>query len=336
MALEDYPLDKDGWPKLTRPQLLAECIRVVSDSYDNDIEPTIRGVYYDLISEHLIKPDAKEGEGKPADRRRNARRVIDVVARAKEAGEFPLHWLRDSLRVPEEGETTTCSLDVDDGLEQAADWLRALPDWSIEVDRWYAQPTVVLVVIEKDTLTGRCKRPVKDHEVPFFVCRGYPSWTGVYAWFKQLVELHDKFSQWDEYPDVVVLYMGDHDPDGMFIPEAMQNIVGVMEEQTGEEIPDVRWERVALTQEQAYAAGAPSMGVKMSSTRAPRYVAQYGMDAWEAEAMSGVEARDLLDQTITDYFDQHIYDTYQAEAAERREELLEKMREPGWAEGVLS
>ncbi len=326
---------EDGYPKFTREELLAHCVRIVRQSYKDDIEPSLREVYYDLVGEGLLKADAKIGEGTKADQRRNYRRIIDVIARAKESGDFPLEWLRDALRVPKSGDITTCDLNVSDGLTAAARWLKALPDWAITVDRWYEQPTVVLVVIEKDTLEGRCRRPVQDHGVPFFVCRGYPSWTGVYAWFQQLVALHAEFEDWEDYPDVVVLYMGDHDPSGMSIPEAMQGIVRSMEEVTGDEIPPVRWERVAITRDQALASGAPSMGVKRSDSRAPGYIAKYGTDAWEAEAMPAVEARDLLDRTIASYFDDDIFDDMQAQVAEGRADMLERMKADGWAASVL-
>lgn len=323
---------------LSREELLAECHRIVQEHYDIDIELSLRGVYYALVGEGLIKPDAKEGEGSAADRRRNYRRIGETIVEAKEAGDFPLGWLRDELRIPKEGQITACSVDVTHGEREAAEWLRNLPEWAIEVDRWYGQPKLVLLVVEKDALVGTVKRPVEDLKVPFFCLRGYPSWTGVYSWFEQVAELAEAVEEWETPPEeTVVLYVGDHDPDGVFIPEAMQNIVASMEVSTGRDLlPNMRWERVALTAEQALDIGAPSMGVKMSSSRAPRYVRKFGHDAWETEAMPARQLRALVEDTIRGHFDQGTYRLWQRVAARRREELIERMNEPGWLDRAMN
>lgn len=337
MSPEDYP-QKGGWPVLTRAQLLDECRRIVRDQYAIGIEPSLRAVYYGLIGEGLIKPDAKEGEGKPADRRRNYRRIVDTIARAKEAGEFPLRWLRDELRIPNEGDAVRCDLDVDEADYNARRWLGELADDAIGVSRWYLQPRIAMLVVEKDAIVGTIRRPVQRHQIPWFCLRGYCSWTGVYAWFQQLVELENEIANWpeDDYPEVVVLYVGDHDPDGMFIPESMQNIVRSMSEVSGDEIPErITWRRVALTRQQALDIGAPSMGVKMSSSRAPAYVERYGLDAWETEAMPPAQLRRLVDDEIAALFDQGVHDNNRDRVTAARTELRERMADPEWAASVL-
>ena len=320
---------------MTREELLEHCRVIVQEHLDQEIELSLRAVYYALIGQGLITADKKEGEGKPADRRRNYRRISDTLAKAKEAGDFPLEWLRDELRIPKDGDGFGATLDVDNALDEAESWMRDMPEWALKAGHWYGQPKVVLVVIEEDALAGTVQKPCEDMGVPWFVLRGYPSWTGIYSWYEKIKEMHEEWSNWDTYPEVHILYMGDHDPDGMAIPEHLRTTALRMAELEAVDLPELHWTRVALTQAQARAHGAPSMGVKRSSSRAPKYLEKYGTDAWEIEALPAKKLRELLNEAIHARFDDAVLKANRKQVKELRGELRSRMADPEWAAGIL-
>lgn len=313
---------------ITREELLQHAKRIVGDALDDGMVLSVRKLYYDLVSEGLITADEK---GK----RTNYQRVSDTVARAKEAGEFPLEWLRDGRRKdPEVGDISICDLDVDTAEDEVRRALADAISTASYVSRWYGQPRPVCIMIEKDTVWGTIERPVLQHRIPYAVLNSYPSWIGSYAWFQQLVALADTLDEWGS-PPLTVLYIGDHDPDGLEIPRTLADHVRKMSEITGERIPELKFISLALTKAQALALGAPSMGVKESSSRAAAYQALHGDDAWEVEAMPARDLRDLVDKTIASHFDKEVHRANQKNVARVREELIEKMREPGWLESAM-
>ena len=302
--------------KLTRAALLAHCYDIVKDHLDDDIEMSARNVYYKLVGLGLIDQD---GEGE----RKNYRRVVETIAQGKEAGTFPLHWLQDNLRIPSEGDIAGGLSTVNDALDQVVNYLEWLPKRLIDLDHWHGQPIVPFVMVEKDTLEGTVRGPCNDHNAPLYISRGYSSWTGLYSWTKQLIDTVRK-ADWDF--EVVILYMGDHDPEGMNIPEAILKVVRRIGELKRWNFPSITIRRIALTKDQAIAGGYPPMSVKMKSSRAKGYVERYGNQSWEIEAMDARELRTLLDEALSALWDPNIPTMYAHILESRRKELRTRMK----------
>ena len=47
----------------------------------------------------------------------------------------------------------TAKLDVEDALSEAGEYIKAIPNWTLRVDRWFGQPKHVSVWVEKDALS---------------------------------------------------------------------------------------------------------------------------------------------------------------------------------------
>lgn len=273
---------------LSRADLLERCLQLVGERNEAGIESSAREVYYRLVGLGVLDQD---GDGE----RRNYSRVVDTIAEAKLAGEFPLHWLRDNLRVPVEGSIGTSRISVDHALHELVESVKYTPTYYLTPGRWYRQAVVPVVMVEKDTLEGTIRGPCKDWEVPYYVCRGYSSVTGLYAWTRELVRARED-ADWAFRVDV--LYIGDHDPEGLNIPEAARSVIERIAVLKDWRLPAMTWTRVALTKQQAIELGAPPMRAKVTSSRAKAYIAAHGRDTWEAEAMDAIDMRDLLKQAI--------------------------------------
>jgi hypothetical protein len=303
--------------RLSRAALLAHCYDIVNDHLEDKIEMSARNVYYKLVGLGLIDQD---GEGE----RKNYRRVVETIAKGKEAGDFPLHWLQDNLRIPSDGEIAGGMSSVDDALDQVVEYLEWLPDNLIDLDHWYGQPRVPFVMVEKDTLEGTVRKPCKDHHAPLYISRGYSSWTGLYAWTKSLNKALRR-ADWVFQPEI--LYLGDHDPEGMNIPEAILKVVNRIAELKRWAIPWLSIRRIALTKDQAIAGGYPPMEVKLKSSRARGYIDQYGDQSWEIEAMDARRLRVLLDDALKDLWDPDIAAIHAPTLEVRRNELRRRMRD---------
>ncbi len=309
---------------LTREELLQHCIRVVSDQLDVGIERSARGVYYDLVGEGLVEQDRPDENGKAT--KKNYRRVVETIAAAKLKGEFPLEWLRDDLRPVRHGNITAASMDVDQALLEVESYLRWLPGMLIKADRWYQQPIVPIVIVEKDTLVGTIRRPCDEAQVPWYVCRGYSSLTGLFALAEYLHRVQNE-ARWPMR--MKVLYLGDHDPEGMNIPVVVEKRIAELYAIKGWSNPPGSWERIALTYEQAKELGAPSMALHMKSSRAKGYIEKYGHEAWEIEAMPSVMVQRLLREALDAVFQLSVRTKVTASFPALQEELKGKIAADG-------
>jgi hypothetical protein len=94
-----------------------------------------------------------------------------------------------------------------------------------------------------------------------------------------------------------VLYVGDHDPSGMYMLEVdlyqrLQRYGARM-----------RLERLALTTDDVRAGDLPDYPAKPTDTRYRWYVHHFGHRAWELDAMSPVVLRERVEQAIRSRLD---------------------------------
>jgi hypothetical protein len=100
-------------------------------------------------------------------------------------------------------------------------------------------------------------------------------------------------SQDDDGRELVVLYVGDYDPSGMFMSE--EDLPTRLSKYDGDH---VTLERIALTREQV--RGLPSFPAsdKRKDPRHKWYVANYGKRCWELDAMDPNDLRDCVEEAI--------------------------------------
>lgn len=126
--------------------------------------------------------------------------------------------------------------------------------------------------------------PVLDHyAVGFFPVHGFSSATAV----------HD-IAEDDDGRDLIVLYVGDFDPSGMFMSE--EDLPKRLAAYDGDH---VKLKRIALTNTQT--AGLPSFPVT-DKKKDPRYRwwlrSGYGKRCWELDAMDPNDLRDCVKREI--------------------------------------
>jgi hypothetical protein len=223
---------------------------------------TGRGIGYKLFTGGLIDSMSTN----------EMQRVYRLLKEAREQGYIPWDWIVDETRRLERVST----------WDDPAEYARAVTR-SYRRDFWNQQPVRCEVWSEKGTVRGLL-RPVLDHlAVGFRVMHG----------FGDAGTVHDVSEDGDDGRELVVLYVGDFDPSGLYMSE--MDLPKRFAKYGGHHI---RLKRIALTPRQV--SRLPSFPAK-DKRRDPRYkwfVANHGNRCWELDAMDPNALRACVEREI--------------------------------------
>lgn len=171
-------------------------------------------------------------------------------------------------------------------------------------DYWITQEYRPEVWIEKQALVSLLEEIVCDeYHAPLYTCRGYDSLSQIYQTGKRFA----KYFEQGYTP--LILYLGDHDPSGVDISESdIRKRVSLFAGQP------VEIRRLALNFDQT--AGLPPNEVKLADSKASKYIAQYGYECWELDALPPEQLVDLVRQGLENLIHRAAWD-----AAVQREEV---------------
>ena len=198
--------------------------------------------------------------------------------------------------------------------------LEARPSWGspheiIEIvgkqyhrDLWEGQDYRIEVWIEKEALAGVIAPICRRLDVPFFSCRGYVSQSAMYEAATRLSAITDTGAQ------PIILHLGDHDPSGIDMSRDITDRLYLMG--AGAEV-----ERIALTMRQIEELNPPPNPTKLSDARAAGYIARFGRESWELDAIPPTQLTALIEQHVTGYRDDDLF----AAAVEREREEADQI-----------
>lgn len=165
------------------------------------------------------------------------------------------------------------------------------------------------VWVEKDALVGVIERACQPLDVGYFSCRGYVSqsamWRAAMRFMEQSVVSEEKYIE-RGLRNCVLLHLGDHDPSGIDMTRDIQNRLDMFN-------TEVEVKRIALTMEQVEDQKPPPNPAKTTDSRYAQYIAEYGDESWELDALDPRFITELIQEHIEDYTDE-----------ERRDALIEK------------
>jgi hypothetical protein len=228
---------------------------------------TGRGVGYKLFTRGLITSMSVN----------EMQKVYRLLGLAREQGEIPWEWIVDETRSLEKVSTW-------DNPDQYA---RTVAH-SYRRDFWNQQPVRVEVWSEKGTIRGVLKPVLDRYAVGFRVMHGFSP--------KGLVH---EVAEDTGGGDMVVLYVGDYDPSGLFMSEC--DLPRRLEKYDGHH---VEFRRVALTASQAEhlpSFPASDKGPRDGKRGDPRYkwfVENHGVRCWEIDAMDPTDLRECVEWEI--------------------------------------
>ena len=258
-----------------------------------DTALTLRQLYYRLVSRRLFPNTIN-----------SYKRLSRIMVQAREKGDVPLNCLEDrSRRILGRGDAGFRS--VDEFIKQRLASLKE--SWKgFRMPMWDDQPYNVLISLEKDALSRLVSDVANRYAVRTFPTRGYPSFTYVQRMASYIRNrLKGK--------PTIVLYFGDFDPSGVDIERDLTERL----RKYGAGDFEVR--RVALTRKQIVEYSLPPMPVKKSDARTPSFVATYGDEAVELDALEPNVLKFLVAQSIEDCIDRVAW--------KRREDEIESLRQ---------
>ncbi len=244
---------------------------------------TIRQLYYQFIArdsfpetwidpvynaKHGLSPDTKNTP-------KNYKRLGGIINNARLAGLLDWTSLVDRTRNLKRNPYWQDPAEI---IESSA--------LSYAIDMWANQDYRPEVWIEKDALLGVIGKVCRENYVPFFSCRGYTSQSEMWS-ASQRMRRHIEAGQ-----DPIVIHLGDHDPSGMDMSRDIQNRI--------QEVfrVGIRFDRIALNMDQIQQYDPPPNPAKLSDSRAAGYIAEYGPDSWELDALEPQVMNDLIQKRI--------------------------------------
>lgn len=230
-----------------------------------------------------------------------------------------------------------------DHIEDRTRELEKLPHWDnpadvidsaargYNIDLWKDQPYRVEVWIEKDALAGVIEPTCEAWDVPFLSCRGYTSssemWTGAMRMLKNIIENEQK---------IIVLHLGDHDPSGIDmtrdINDRLFKFIGTHlagQKRYGGRINGHQFaehfelKRIALNWDQVEEYEPPPNPAKLTDTRAREYVARFGEESWELDALEPTILAGLIETNVQEVIDEDKWDDAIEQQRRDREHLIE-------------
>lgn len=244
---------------------------VINDYKAQGYELTLRQVYYQLVARGYIPNNE-----------RSYKNVGNLINDGRLAGLIDWYAITDRTR----------------NLRGNSHWdtpseVIASAKYSYLLDKWEGQPNYVEVWVEKDALVDVVGQACRPLDVPYFSCRGYTSQSEMWM-------AAQRFRRQDFREQRIIIHLGDHDPSGIDMTRDIQERLDMFG-------ADVYVKRVALTMEQIDFYSPPPNPAKITDSRCDKYIAQYGHESWELDALEPKVITDLIKEQVTMYRDDDLY-----------------------------
>jgi hypothetical protein len=256
---------------------------------------TVRQTYYQLVAKAIIENTEKSYD--------NIQNLINV---GRQAGLIDWNMIEDRTR----------EFHKLPSWETPASIIRSAAQ-QYHHDLWVDQKKYVEVWIEKEALIGIVEQAADHLDCPCFSCRGYDSQSEMWGAAMRFI---DKAEQGK---DCSIIYLGDHDPSGIDMARDIKDRLTRFR-------ADIAIDRIALTMKQIEEYNPPPNYVKIDpktkkykDTRAKKYVAQYGMESWELDALRPETLNQLITKAIKSRLDQKLFDKAIKRQERERKEIFD-------------
>ena len=116
-----------------------------------------------------------------------------------------------------------------------------------------------------------------------------------------------------------IVHLGDHDPSGIDMSRDITDRVMLFMEHHGYDPASVR--RLALNMDQVEQYDPPPNPTKLTDSRANSYVAEYGQESWELDALEPTVMAALIRDAVESVRDEGLWEERVAEELRGREQL---------------
>jgi hypothetical protein len=155
---------------------------------------------------------------------------------------------------------------------------------SYRIDLWERQDYRPEVWIEKDAMLGVVEGVCERLDVPYFSCRGYTSQSEMWS-----AAMRIKSHAREQIP--IIFHFGDHDPSGKDMTRDIMERIELF-------MGGVKLERLALNMNQIEEYSPPPNPAKITDSRAAGYIAEFGNESWELDALEPKVIVDLIETHV--------------------------------------
>ncbi|MDP1547400.1 MAG: hypothetical protein Q8L87_15425 [Anaerolineales bacterium] len=226
---------------------------------------SVRQLFYQMVSRDLLPNSQKE-----------YKRLGELVNAARLAGLVDWDMIRDRGRTTE---GNSHFKDPSHILNIAAS--------QFAIDKWLDQKYHVEVMVEKQALEGVLLPVCQELDINFTANKGYSSVSAFYERGRHFGRLNKQ---------IVVLYLGDHDPSGLDMTRDVSERLSMFAE------CEVKVERLALNYPQVETLKPPPNMTKETDTRAAAYMAKYKA-SWELDAVEPATLAQVVRDAVLKYRD---------------------------------
>ena len=268
---------------------------IVEEYAAQDFDLTLRQLYYQMVARGHIENS-----------QRSYKNFGNVIDDGRLAGLIDWDRIVDRTR----------NLQTVGHFDDPTDIMRAAAA-SYRIDKWARQPNRVEVWVEKDALTGVIDPVCRRLDLPYFACRGYTSQSEMWGAGQRLA----RWRRQGQTP--IILYFGDHDPSGI---DMTRDVIDRLQLFAG----GIRVDRLALNWNQVETYNPPPNFAKVTDTRAKAYIARFGGESWELDALDPTTLAGLIETAVAQFRDNRLW----AEAVKEEEEGLRLLQEAAdrWGE----
>ncbi len=318
---------------------------ICAEYRDQGYDLTLRQLYYQFVARDIIPNND-----------RSYKRLGSIVNKARMAGLLDWYYIVDRTR----------NLRSISHWDTPGDVLKSAYH-SFRLDKWADQPKRIEVWAEKEALAGVIGQSADRLDVPWFSCRGYVSQSELWgagqrlgsyiAGGQRVLVLHlgdhdpSGIDMTRDITERLSLFIATDDQEYPFdslwegmseyevkaeINSALDGISDRLDERHAD---DEWWElyepclevrRIALNMDQVRQYNPPPNPAKLTDSRSDSYIATYGRESWELDALNPQTLDALITEHVLAERNDDIWDAHQAREDDHRL-LLRKMSEQ-WAE----
>lgn len=244
--------------------LIGQANAIIDEYGRQGFSLTLRQLYYQMVARDIIPNDQQ-----------SYKRLGSTVVNARLAGLIDWYAIEDRTRFLRGNRHWTSPIDAMDSAIQ-----------NYRIDKWIDQLHRAEVWIEKDALIGVIAGICRELDIDYFSCRGYTSISEMWRAGRRLA----RYIQNGQAP--IVLHFGDHDPSGIDMTRDIFERLAMFSE------CKVTVSRLALNMDQIEVYNPPPNPAKLSDSRAGGYIAVYGRDSWELDALEPSVIVDLIHSEV--------------------------------------
>jgi hypothetical protein len=276
--------------KKFRPATLAiieTANRIIEEYAAQDFDLTLRQLYYQMVARGYIENSE-----------RSYKNFGNIIDGGRLAGLIDWDRIVDRTR----------NLQSNGHFRDPSHIMKAAVN-SYQIDKWERQPYRVEVWVEKDALSGVVDPVCRRLDIPYFACRGYTSQSEMWGAGQRLAS----WRRMKQTP--IILYLGDHDPSGI---DMTRDVIDRLQRFAG----GIKVDRLALNWDQVEQYKPPPNPAKLTDSRADAYIARFGSESWELDALNPTILANLIENIVGQLRDATLW----AEAVEEEEEGITQLR----------